>query len=134
MAREFSAVPFERYADDVVVHCKSERQARFVLGEIKTRMADCHLQFNQDKTLIVYCKDSNRKGSHERERFDFLGYTFRPRCARNGQSELFTSFIPAVSDDAAKTIRRTIRRWRIHLWSGTPLTQIARETNLIVRG
>ena len=83
MAREFPAVPFERYADDVVVHCKSERQARFVLGEIEARMGGCHLALNQDKTRIVYCKDSNRKGSHEHERFDFLGYTFRPRKAKN---------------------------------------------------
>ena len=103
MAREFPTVPFERYADDVVVHCKSERQARFVLGEITKRMADCHLELNQDKTRIVYCKDSNRKGSHEHERFDFLGYTFRPRRARNGRGELFVSFSPAVSDDAAKS-------------------------------
>jgi RNA-directed DNA polymerase len=134
MAREFPAIPFERYADDAVAHCIRERQARFVLGKIKTRMADCQLELNDDKTRIVYCKDSNRKGSHEHERFDFLGYTFRPRSARNGQGELFTSFIPAVSDDAAKEIRRTIRRWRLHLWSGTPLTEIAREINLTVRG
>jgi RNA-directed DNA polymerase len=134
MAREFPAVPFERYADDAVVHCISERQARFVLGKIKARMADCQLKLSADKTLIVYCKDSNRKGSYEHERFDFLGFTFRPRSARNGQGELFTSFLPAVSDDAAKKIRHTIRRWRIHLWSGTPLTEIAREINQVVRG
>ena len=134
MAREFPAVPFERYADDAVVHCKSERQARFVLGKIKARMADCQLELSADKTLIVYCKDSNRKGSYEHERFDFLGFMFRPRKARNGQGKLFTSFLPAVSDDAAKKIRHTIRRWRIHLWSGTPLTEIAREINQTVRG
>jgi RNA-directed DNA polymerase len=134
MTREFRDVLFERYADDVVVHCKSERQARVVLGKIKTRMADCHLELNDDKTQIVYCKDSNRRGSHEHERFDFLGYTFRPRSARRRNGEIFTSFLPAVSDDAAKAIRRTIRRWRIHLWSGAPLTEIAREINLIVRG
>lgn len=134
MAREFPAVPFERYADDAVVHCKSERQARFVLGKIKTRITDCQLELNDDKTHIVYCKDSNRKGSHEHERFDFLGYTFRPRRARNGRGELFASFLPAVSDEAAKVIRQTIRRWRIHLWTGTPLTAIAREINQTVRG
>jgi RNA-directed DNA polymerase len=134
MARDFPAVQFERYADDAVVHCKSERQARFVLGKIKARMADCHLELNDDKTRVVYCKDSNRKGSHEHVRFDFLGYTFRPRRARNGRGELFTSFTPAVSDEAAKAIRRTIRRWRLHLWNGTPLTEIAREINLTVRG
>jgi len=134
MSREFPTIPFERYADDAVVHCISERQARFVLGKIKARMADCQLELNDDKTRVVYCKDSNRKGSHEHERFDFLGFTFRPRKALTGQGELFTSFLPAVSDDAAKKIRHTIRRWRIHLWSGTHLTAIAREINQVVRG
>lgn len=134
MARKFPAVPFERYADDVVVHAKSERQARFVLGEIEKRMAGCHLALNQEKTRIVYCKDSTRKGSHEHERFDFLGYTFRLRSAHNGRGGMFTSFLPAISDEAAKQIRRTIRRWRLHLWSGTPLTEIAREINMTVRG
>jgi len=134
MAREFPTIPFERYADDAVAHCISERQAWFVLGKIKTWMADCHLELNDDKTRIVYCKDSNREGSHEHERFDFLGYTFRPRCARNGKGELFTSFAPAVSNEAAKAIRRTIRRWRIHLWTGSSLSEIARTCNMIVRG
>jgi RNA-directed DNA polymerase len=134
MTREFPVVQFERYADDVVVHCKSERQAQLVLGEIEARMGDCHLALNQEKTRIVYCKDSNRKGSHEHERFDFLGYTFRPRKAKNHRGELFTSFLPAVSDGAAKQIRRTIRKWRIHLWSGTSLTAIALACNKIVRG
>ncbi len=134
MAREFPAVPFERYADDVVAHCKSERQARSVLGEIKQRMAACHLELNTDKTRIVYCKDSSRTGSYEHERFDFLGYTFRHRPAKNRRGKLFRSFLPAVSDEAAKAIRRTIRRWRIHFWSGTSLTDIARTVNLTVRG
>ena len=102
MAREFPAVPFERYADDVVAHCKSKRQAQFVLGAITTRMVSLGLELNPGKTRIVYCKDSSRNGSHEHERFDFLGYTFRPRCARNRRGKLFTSFAPAISDDAAK--------------------------------
>jgi RNA-directed DNA polymerase len=134
MAREFPAIPFERYADDVVVHCKSERQARFVLGVIEKRMAACNLELNQGKTHIVYCKDSNRQGSHEHERFDFLGYTFRHRQASNKRGELFRSFLPAISDEAAKAIRLTIRRWRLHFWSGSSLTEIAREFNATVRG
>lgn len=134
MAREHPGISFERYADDVVVHCQSERQAQEVLGEIEARMAVCRLELNQAKTHIVYCKDSNRHGSHEHERFDFLGYTFRPRSALNGQGGLFVSFSPAISGEAAKKIRQTIRRWRIHLWNGTPLTDIARQCNLVVRG
>ena len=134
MAREFPAVPFERYADDVVAHCKSERQAQFVLDTIKKRMRSCGLELNLGKTRIVYCKDSHRFGSHEHERFDFLGYTFRPRQSRDGKGAMFVNFTPAISDEAAKKIRRTIRRWRIHLWSGTHLTEIAREINKTVQG
>jgi RNA-directed DNA polymerase len=134
MAREFPAVPFERYADDIVAHCKSERQAQFVLDTIKKRMRSCGLELNLGKTRIVYCKDSHRFGSHEHERFDFLGYTFRPRQSRDGKGAMFVNFTPAISDEAAKKIRQTIRRWRLHLWSGTPLTQIAREINSTVHG
>lgn len=134
MAREFPAIPFERYADDIVTHCKSERQARFVLGAISERMASLGLKLNSGKTQVVYCKDSNRRGSHEHERFDFLGFTFRPRSAKRKDGELFTSFLPAISDDAAKAIRRRIKRWRIHLWNGASLTEIAREYNSIAHG
>jgi RNA-directed DNA polymerase len=134
MARELPAVPFERYVDDVVAHCKSERQAQFVLERIRQRVRSLGLELNLDKTQIVYCKDSKRKGSHERERFDFLGYTFRPRSSRDRKGAMFVNFSPAVSDEAAKKIRRTIRRWRLHLWSGTHLTQIARAINPIVHG
>jgi RNA-directed DNA polymerase len=134
MGREFPTIPFERYADDVVAHCKSERQARFVLDGIAQRMASLGLELNPGKTRIVYCKDSNRMGSYEHERFDFLGFTFCSRRARNGRGEVFRSFLPAVSDDAAKRIRRTIKRWRLHLWSGSTLTDLAREINQEVRG
>jgi RNA-directed DNA polymerase len=134
MGREFAAVPFERYADDVILHCKTERQARFVLAAITERMAQVGLEVHPDKTRIVYCKDSRRRGSHEHERFDYLGYTFRPRAAVSRRGDLFTSFCPAVSDDAAKAIRQQIKRWRLHLWSGATLTDLAREINPIVRG
>jgi RNA-directed DNA polymerase len=134
LAREFPAVPFERYADDVIVHCKTERQARFVLGAITERLARLGLEIHPAKTRIVYCKDSNRHGSHEHERFDFLGYTFRPRLAVNTSGGRFTGFCPAVSDDAAKAIRCQIKRWRLHLRSAHTLDDLAREINPIVRG
>lgn len=134
MGREYPAIPFERYADDIVVHCRWEHQAESVIGAIKQRLASLGLEVNQGKTRIVYCKDSKRKGSHEHERFDFLGYTFRPRTARDRKGELFVNFTPAISDDAAKAIRRTIRRWRLHMWNSTPLAGIALEINTIVHG
>ena len=134
MAREFPAVPFERYADDVIVHCRSERQARFVLAAIDARMARVGLALHPDKTRIVYCKDSNRTGSHEHERFDFLGYTFRPRLAKGKDGRCFVSFCPAISDGAAKRIRHEIKRWRLHLWCEQSLSEVARDINPIVRG
>jgi RNA-directed DNA polymerase len=134
LARVFPDVPFERYADDAILHCRSEQQARVVLGAITKRLARVGLDLNLDKTRIVYCKDSNRIGSHEHERFTFLGYTFRPRMARSRAGVKFVSFLPAVADDAAKAIRRTIKRWRLHLRSGSTLADLARSINPIVRG
>jgi len=134
LAREFPAVPFERYADDAILHCRSKAQAQLVLDAVIERLAQVGLELNLDKTRIVYCKDSNRTGSHEHERFDFLGHTFRPRRARNRSGESFVSFCPAVADEAVKTIGRTIKRWRLHLRSGHTLADLARAINPIVRG
>jgi group II intron reverse transcriptase/maturase len=83
MARSYPGCPFERYADDAVVHCSSLEQAEAVLAAIRERMADVGLELNPDKTRIVYCKDGTRRGSYEQTSFDFLGYTFRPRGARS---------------------------------------------------
>ena len=134
LVREFPDVPFERYADDEILHCKSEQQAQIVLDAIIERLAQVGLELNLDKTRIVYCKDSDRTGSHEHEQFTFLGYTFRPRLARNKAGKKFVSFLPAVSDDAAKGIRHTVKRWRLHLRSGSTLADLAREINPTVRG
>jgi RNA-directed DNA polymerase len=134
LAREFPAVPFERYADDVILHCKSEQQAQSVLDAIMAGLAQVGLELNPDKTRVVYCKYANRTGSHEHERFDFLGYTFRPRLARSRSGGFFVSFCPAVADDAVTEIGRTIKRWRLHLWSGLTLSDLAHAINPIVRG
>ena len=134
LVRKFPAAPFERYADDAILHCKTQQQAQVVLDAIAERLAQVGLELNLDKTRIVYCKDSNRNGSHEHEQFTFLGYTFRPRRARSRSGDYFVSFCPAVADDAAKAIRRRIKRWRLHLWSGQSLADIARAINPVVRG
>lgn len=134
MRQTFPKVPFERYADDILVHCLTEKQARFILDRIEHRLRQCKLELHPDKTKIVYCKDNNRRGSHEHERFDFLGYGFRPRLARNSKGECFTSFIPAMSDKAAKNIRETIKSWKLHRRVNQTLEDIARAINPIVRG
>lgn len=134
MGRVFPSVRFERYCDDVVVHCTSERQARFVKDSIARRLADCGLELHPDKTRVVYCKDSNRTGSYECEWFDFLGYTFRPRLSISRTGERFVSFAPAVSRQAQKAMGRAIRAWRINRRSDRTLEEFAAIINTVVRG
>jgi group II intron reverse transcriptase/maturase len=113
MQRTFPHLCFERYADDAIVHCRSESQARVVLEAIRARLAECGLELHSEKTRIVYCKDANRTQRHENVAFDFLGYTFQPRRARNRQGRNFLSYLPAISTKAATRIRQTIRAWRM---------------------
>ncbi len=134
MREEFPHVQFERYSDDVIVHCTSERQARLIRDRIATRLARWRLRLNPAKTRIVYCKDADRSGSHANERFDFLGYTFRPRLSRSRAGKHFVNFSPAVSGDAAKEIRREIRSWRLHRRSDKSLQDLALMFNVIVQG
>jgi hypothetical protein len=113
MRRHYSAVPFERYADDAIIHCVSEAQATHVLEAIRQRLGQCGLELHPMKTKIVYCKDDDRRGEYERVAFDFLGYTFQPRRARNRWGKHFVSFLPAISNKAAKRIWATVRGWRM---------------------
>jgi RNA-directed DNA polymerase len=132
MAREFPTVSFERYVDDAVVHCVSERQAMKVVKAIRDRMDEVGLRLHPDKTRIVYCKDANRRGSHEHTSFTFLGFTFRVRAARSKVT--FPCFLPAISKEALKKISAEVRQWRIHRRTGHTFTQLARAINPIVRG
>ncbi len=97
-------------------------------------MADVGLELHPDKTKIVYCKDANRKGSYEHEQFDFLGYRFRPRLARNRSGQFFVSFLPAISNAVIKAIGQKIRGWRLNLHSDKSLTDLAGFINPILRG
>jgi RNA-directed DNA polymerase len=137
LEREFPAVEFERYADDAVVHCATEQQARKVLAALEERMAEVGLQLHPDKTRIVYCKDRNRRRNDCADTsFTFLGYTFRARQApaRQGGGAMFSAFLPAVSKDALKRMSGEVRAWRIHLRTGTKLEDLAAWINPVVRG
>ena len=134
MQQNYPRVPFERYADDILVHCLSEKQARFILDRIEHRLKLWKLELHPEKTKITYCKDNNRRDSHEHEQFDFLGYGFRPRMARDSKGGGFVSFIPAMSEKAAKDIRETIKSWKLHRRGNESLEDIAREVNPVVRG
>lgn len=93
MKKNFSSIPFERYADDAICHCKSFEQALMLKARIEKQFAEYKLELNQEKTKIVYCKDSQRKGDSSTIEFDFLGYTFRPRRSKSKWGKLFTRLV-----------------------------------------
>ncbi len=134
MGRNYATIPFERYADDIIVHCRSERQAQWIRTVIERRLSECKLELHPDKTRIVYCKDSSRRGSYPNEKFDFLGYSFRPRRSKNRLDNYLVNFSPAVSNEAAKEMRREMRGWRLHLRSDKSLDDLSSMVNPILRG
>jgi len=135
MARTFPGVPWCRYADDGLVHCRTEQEAQVVMAKLNARLAECGLQMHPEKTQIVYCKDGSRKGRYPNTKFDFLGYTFRPRVVKNRKrNSLFVSFTPAVSAKALKTMRETTRRLNYRNRTDLSLRDISRLHNPVLRG
>ena len=117
-----------------MIHCASREQAEYVRGALATRLAQVGLELHPDKTRIVYCKDDDRRGEFEHTSFTFLGYTFRPRLAKNRYGKHFVSFLPAVSKDAIKAMGREMRSWHIARRSDKTLHDLARMFNSVVAG
>ena len=134
MRRENPEMSFERYADDAVFHCVTEGEAKALKTAIEKRLAECRLELHPEKTKIVYCKDDRRRGSYPNEKFDFLGYTFRPREAKSRSGEHFVGFNPAVSNAAVKSMRQTMREWKLHRRADKELLELSRKYNPVIRG
>lgn len=134
MAKHFPGMPWCRYADDGLVHCHSLQQARELRKALEQRFRECGLELHPQKTKIVYCKDGNRRGTCPVTSFDFLGYTFRGRSARNSAGKLFISFSPAVSRDALKSMRGLIRRSNLRNRVDRSIEDIAEGFNPVLQG
>jgi RNA-directed DNA polymerase len=134
MGRAYPHCPFARYADDAVVHCRSQKQAEVVMRSIALRLEACRLTMHPEKSRIVYCKDSERTGTHPQVQFTFLGFTFRPRKARDKRGRIFTSFLPGASNEAMKRMRQTVRGWRLHRQTPGTLAELAQQYNPVIRG
>jgi len=134
MRRKYPHVPFERYADDAIVHRRTEAEAQEVRAAIAARMEECRLELHAEKTKIVYCKEDDRRRRYPNEKFDFLGYGFQPRRSKNRFGKYFIHFSPALSDQAGKSIREEIRSWDLHLRSDQSIEDLSRMFNPKVRG
>jgi RNA-directed DNA polymerase len=135
MTRTFPGIPWCRYADDGLGHCKTEQEAHAIQAALRARLAECGLALHPDKTQIVYCKDGSRKGRYPSTQLDFLGYTFRPRVVKNRKRHsVFVNFTPAVSSAALKALRQTTRRRNFRNRTDLSLEDIAHYHNPVLRG
>lgn len=134
MKRNYPYCPFERYADDTVIHCKSEAQAKYILDKVKLRMEQCKLELHPEKTKIVYCKDKERTGSYPCTEFDFLGYTFRGIYIKDKLGRIQMNFLASVSKKACQNLKDKIKSMEIHKRSGLKIDMIAEIINPTVRG
>lgn len=134
--KEFPDCPFERYADDIVVHVKNEKYARYVLKQIHLRMEECKLSLHPDKTKLVYC---NRKGRRKRKEvkhtsFDFLGFTFRTRTVKTKDGKLIKGFSPSISRKSIKRIVNECYKLGFHRWTFMDLHQLSKALAPKIRG
>ena len=134
MRKNYPHCPFERYADDTIVHCKTKMQAEYILTMINARMEQCKLTLHPQKTKIVYCKDKDRTETHDITEFDFLGYTFKGRVIRDKTGRIQKNFLPAVSKKACQSLKDKIKALELHKKSGSKIEMIAEEINPMVRG
>jgi len=135
MTKHHPRAPWCRYADDGLVHCRTEQEVLQIRAVLKARFEACKLELHPTKTKIVYCKDGSRKGQYAQTQFDFLGYTFRRRLVRNSKREsLFVSFTPAVSKLAQKSMRAETRKQGFRNRTDLGLKEIAQAYNPVLRG
>src|SRR6266436_1144929 len=134
IAAKYPHVRFERYADDAIVHCRTEVEAQEVRAAIAARLEECRLELHPEKTKIVYCKDDDRRRRYPNEKFDFLGYGFQPRRSKNRFGKYFINFSPAISDKAAQAMRDTIRSWNLPKRSDKAIDDLSHMFNPIIRG
>ena len=135
MARNHPKIPFERYADDALCHCRTRHEAEALRASLEARFESCGLALHPTKTRVIYCKDTNRRANYPVTTFDFLGYTFQPRLAAwHGGKQYGVSFLPAAGREALKEVRRVIRRWGLQRRSDKALDDLARMFNPYIRG
>ena len=122
--------PFERYADDIVIHCSSKEEAEQLLEKLKVRMQEYELELHPEKTKIVYCKNYQRNDKHDNESFTFLSYSFQPRTVKDkfGREKRLLVFSAAISNEAKTRIRTTIREVLPTQMEQHNLRMVCRET------
>lgn len=133
MEKNHSNMPFERYCDDAIIHCTTEKQARFIRNAVALRMKECKLELNDEKTKIVYCQNCVHTETHKQVSFDFLGYTFRPLRRPTLKKEWKLLYFPCMSLASKNEVRRRLRKIIGRSFKGT-IKELADLINPKIRG
>jgi len=133
MEKNYPNIRFERYSDDIVVHCISEKQALFIRKQIAERFRGCKLEINDQKTKVVFCRNEQHRGiQYPNVSFNFLGYTFKPRfCPTKYGLRLLTA--ACMSEEAKSDVRDKIRGFSIRKFRGN-LQQLSKAINIKIIG
>lgn len=135
MTKMYPDRPWCRYADDGLIHLKTEQEAQEMLLALRKRFEECGLELHPVKTRIVYCKDRRKKGRYDNQSFDFLGYTFRPRVCKDLKNNCtFVGFTPAVSKTALNAMRAKTKKDNVRNRVDLDLEGIATWYNPILQG
>ena len=132
MQRVNRYVPFERYADDIVIHCSRMSDAVRIRDQLAARMKHVGLTINEEKSQIVYIDTFPRW--NVATSFTFLGYDFKVRTLKNFKGELYRKCMPGASMKAMRRITQTIKSWRIHRSTAADLRVFAQRYNAVLRG
>lgn len=134
MKRKYPQLPFCRYADDGLVHCRSRQEAIQLKAELDLRFRECRLEMHPEKTKIICCRPGAETAPGTVTKFDFLGFQFRPRLVRARRGSMFVGFTPAISPDSAKHIREVIRSWKLSRQTHLDIKDLAQRLNPVIRG
>ena len=135
LSNHYPTVRFVRYADDVVIHCSTHQQAEQVKEALINRLAEVKLKVNESKTHIAYCKDYRRKESHEKVKFEFLGFSYQPRARKSKRDgKNFMAFTAEISPTNKKRIIQTIRELGVWRDTRVEIQSIAAQLNAKLRG
>lgn len=128
-------VKYVRYADDAIIHCRSQRHAEWLLKKLNKRMNDCNLELHPDKTQLVYCRDYRRKGKFPNVKFDFLGYSFKPATKKSKKNgKLFLGYDCEISISSKKKIAVKIAELIEDSKTCNSIVGIAQKMNPSIRG
>lgn len=132
MTRINQSIPFERYADDIVCHCKTMREAVQLKKLVQARFKEVGLQINEQKSNVVYIDTFKRW--NVKTSFTFLGYDFKVRTLKNFKGEIYRKCMPGASKRAMSKITKTVKNWKVHRSTVESAKEIADRYNSILRG